>query len=108
MNRIKIELPDKKLHTIKIRVRITDINYGNHTGNDTIVGMLHEVRADWLHSYGYTELDIEGVGLIMADLSVCFLGESFFGDELEVNLLLDEKSISRLGFNFFYSIFKIS
>lgn len=106
MERLKIKLPDTFLFTLKLRVRITDINYGNHVGNDRVVAMLHEVRAEWLRSHGFTELDINGTGVILADLAVQFTGEIFFGDELEIRLFIDNSSISDIAFNLYYSATK--
>ena len=42
MARIKIELPAKCIAAFTIPVRITDINYGNHVGNNSMVEIIHE------------------------------------------------------------------
>jgi acyl-CoA thioesterase FadM len=102
MARIKITIPQKKLASVKIPVRITDINYGNHLGNDSLIGIIHESRVLWLQSLGYSELDIEGVGLIMSDLAVEYKNESFYGDELWIAIHSGE--ISSAGFELYYSI----
>ena len=78
MPRIKLNIPDNTLATLAIPVRITDINYGNHLGNDAFVSIIHEARMQWLHQHGYTELNIEGAGLILADLAVEFRNEGFY------------------------------
>ena len=62
MARIKINIPPGFITTLSIPVRITDLNYGNHLGNDSLVSILHEARVQWLKLNGYTELDIEGTG----------------------------------------------
>jgi len=36
MTRIKIQLPASFLFAATIPIRITDINYGGHVGNDTV------------------------------------------------------------------------
>lgn len=102
MARIKIEVPEKVIASFHIPVRITDINYGNHLGNDAFVSIVHEARMQWLHQYGYTELNIERTGLIMSDLSVEFKSESFYGDVVEVNISAGE--ISRVGFELYYQL----
>ena len=102
MARIKIDLPSKILTTVNIPVRITDINYGNHLGNDALISIIQEARMLWLKLYNYTELDIDGCGLIMSDLAVEFINESFYGDHLVVSLAAGE--ITRVGFELFYSI----
>ncbi len=67
MARVKIDVPDEFSYTTHIPVRITDLNYGGHVGNDTILSLIHEARIQFLGHYGYGELNMEGVGLIMSD-----------------------------------------
>ena len=102
MARIKIELPQKCLASFNIPVRITDINYGNHVGNHSMVEMIHEARALFLAQYGFTELDAGGTALIMSELLVEFKNESFYGDLLEVKIFSGE--ISKKSFEFFYLV----
>jgi acyl-CoA thioesterase FadM len=92
MARVKIDIPEKCLFDCIIPVRISDINYGQHLGNDALVSMLHEARVQWLQALGYTELAIEGEGLIMADLAVMYKNESFYGDQLHFKIYLGETS----------------
>lgn len=102
MARIKINIPEKIIATVIIPVRITDINYGNHAGNDALVGIIHEARVQWLSQLGYTELNIEGTGLIMSDLEVEYKNESFYGDQLKVTICVGE--LTAVSFELFYSI----
>ena len=102
MARIKIELPKKCIATFKIPVRITDINYGNHVGNDSLVAIIHEARMQFLHQHGYTEMNISGTSLIMNELFVEFKNEAFYKDQLEVKIFAGE--IFKVGFEFFYSL----
>jgi acyl-CoA thioester hydrolase len=103
MARIKLEIPEKVIGTFVIPVRISDINYGNHVGNDAFVSLVHEARVQWLQQYGYTELSVEGIGLIMSDLALEFKSESFYGDVVE--LILGASDISRVGFDLYYQLF---
>ncbi|MFL5774339.1 MAG: acyl-CoA thioesterase, partial [Flavisolibacter sp.] len=80
MPRLKIQLPDQFTFSTLIPVRITDLNYGNHVGNDSMLSILHEARMQFLAQFGYTELEIEGVGIIMSDVSIEFKTEVFYGD----------------------------
>ena len=84
MARLNLTLPEKILATIKIPVRINDINYGNHLGNHSLVSILHEARMQWLSGGGFSELDIKGSGLIMTELAVEYKAESFYGDVLSI------------------------
>jgi len=102
MARIKIEIPPQPLATFHIPVRITDINYGDHVGNDAFVAIVHEARMQWLKQHRYTELQLEGIGLIMSDLAIEFKNESFYGDVIEVKIAADE--ISRVSFELYYQL----
>lgn len=102
MARVKIEIPDNFIGVVEIPVRITDINYGNHLGNDAVVSIIHEARVSWLKSIGYSEFNIEGVSIIMSDLAVNYINESFYGDVLKIKLAVGE--CSSAGFELYYNI----
>jgi len=102
MARIKIIFPEHFIATLNIPVRITDINYGDHVGNDAFVAIIHEARMQWLQQHGYTELQVEEIGLIMSDLAIEFKNESFYGDTIEVKLAAGE--ISRVSFELYYQL----
>lgn len=103
MARVKINIPENFIVAFAIPVRINDINYGNHVGNDAFVSILHEARVQWLHQHNYTELNIDGVGLIMSDLEIEFKKESFYGDIIEVQL--SSGKISVISFELYYQLF---
>ena len=102
MARVKLDLPADFGFTTRIPVRITDLNYGKHVGNDTILSIIHESRVQYLADKGIEELDEAGMGLIMADVAVIYKGESFHGDVLEVAVAAAEHSAS--GFDLYYRI----
>lgn len=102
MARVKLTLPEKFIFSTNIDVRITDINYGGHLGNDSVLSIMHEARMRLFKEYGFTELDVDGVGIIMTDTAIVYKGESYYGDRLEVNMAVSE--ISRLGCDIFYHI----
>lgn len=104
MSRVKIKFPEQSsaLYNTIIPVRIGDINYGGHMGNDAILSIIHEARMQMLHNWGYTELDIEGTGLIMADVMIAYKGEAFHADKLHINIYADE--ITERSFDLLYHI----
>lgn len=104
MARVKLVLPDTFSFSTRIPIRITDINYGGHTGNDTILSLIHEARMQFLKSFGYTELEIEGVGLIMGDVAIEFKSEVFYGDVLTVHVTASD--FSRASFDIYYKLLK--
>ncbi len=102
MARIKLIFPENIIHDLTIPVRITDINYGNHLGNDALVSILHEARVHWLFSLNYTELNIEGKSIIMNELAVNYLKEMFYGDVIQIELSVGD--ITPLGFELYYRL----
>jgi 4-hydroxybenzoyl-CoA thioesterase len=100
MPRIKFDLPDKFHFSTEIPVRIGDINYNDHLGNDAVLSLAHEARMRFFRKHGWTELDIDGVGIIMADAAIMFKAEAFYGDTLIVEVAVGE--ISDLGCDLFY------
>lgn len=102
MARIKLTVPEKILFTAGIPLRITDMNYGNHLGNDALVSILHEARVQWLQSGGFSELNAGGTGLIMADLAVEYKSEGFYGDELTVAIGVADSS--KMSFDVYYTV----
>jgi acyl-CoA thioester hydrolase len=104
MARIKIDLPDIFTFTTSIAVRITDINYGGHVGNDAVLSLIHEARMQFLKQLGYTELEFGGIGLIMADAAVEFKNELFYGDTVIVSVVCTE--FSKVSFDIYYKLEK--
>lgn len=102
MARVKINMPATYRFSCTIPVRIGDLNYGAHVGNDAIISILHESRMQYLASIGCTELKAYGASMIMGDLAVMYKGESFYGDQLTVQVTPDE--LSSVGFELYYRI----
>jgi YbgC/YbaW family acyl-CoA thioester hydrolase len=102
MARIKLSLPSTFSFSALIPVRITDINYGNHLGNDAVLSILHEGRMQFLKSIGYSELQFAGIGLIMSDVAIEFKAEAFYGDVLKVYVTAGD--IGRVGFDLYYKL----
>ena len=104
MARVKIELPEKFSFETIIPIRITDLNYGNHVGNDTILSILHEARVQYLRNYDLEELDFAGVGLIMNDVAVEFKNEIFYGERIIASVTVSD--ISKFSFDVYYKLEK--
>lgn len=103
MARIKIDLPEKLGFSTTIPIRIQDVNYGGHVGNDAILSIMHEARMQFVQQAGYKELDLEAhTGLIMTDVAVAYKGEGFHGDIFTVEMAAGE--YSPFGFELFYHI----
>jgi acyl-CoA thioester hydrolase len=104
MSRTKLALPQSFSFFARIPVRITDLNYGNHLGNDAILSLVHEARMQYLLSVGLKELAFAGVDLIMSDAGIEFKAEAFYGDVLKIYVAAT--NFSKVGFDLFYKITK--
>jgi acyl-CoA thioester hydrolase len=104
MARIKIDLPSTFPFYTAIPIRITDLNYGNHVGNDTVLSLLHEARMRFLQHAGYSEMNFAGAGMIMSDVAIQFKTELFYGDTVIASVAAGE--FSKAGFEFYYKLEK--
>ncbi|MFL5730899.1 MAG: acyl-CoA thioesterase [Cytophagaceae bacterium] len=100
--RIHIDLPQNLNFFCEIPLRIGDINYGGHLGNDSILSIVHESRVLYLKSLGYEELKFGGVGLIMADSAIIYKSEAFYPETLQIRIGVAD--LSGVGFDLIYSI----
>lgn len=92
MARVRIELPDRFPFRTVIPLLISHINYGRHLDNAQLLGLVSEARVRFLKSMGYTELDIEGVGIVVADAAVQYRSEAFHGETMVVEMAADDFS----------------
>ena len=106
MARTKLILPENFNFSTQIDVRITDINYGGHLGNDSVLGIIHEARVRLLAEKGFSEQDIDGVGIIMADTVIIYSSEGFYGDKLRIDVAVDE--ISNTGCEIYYRFVRLA
>jgi acyl-CoA thioesterase FadM len=106
MNRVKILLPEHFHFTTKMQIRVTDLNYGGHVGNDTVLSLLQEARQQFLHSKGYAELSVECYGLIMADAMIEYKKELNHLDLIEIAVTATD--FDKLGFDMYYKISIVS
>jgi acyl-CoA thioester hydrolase len=102
MARLQLSMPERYAFSAQIPVRIYDVNYGNHLGNDAIVSIMQEARLQFLKSIGCSELDLFGASLIQADTAVVYKSEGFYGDVLTVQVQPTE--FTRAGFDLYYLI----
>jgi acyl-CoA thioesterase FadM len=102
MERIKIKLPAVFNFKTEISLRITDINYGGHLGNDKVLSLVHEARLRYLNSFGYSEMKVEGFGTIMADAAVEYKSQGFYGDVIQIEVAAGE--FDKFGFDLYYKL----
>ncbi|MEC8442959.1 MAG: thioesterase family protein [Pseudomonadota bacterium] len=100
--RVTLDLPDVFDFSTHLTVRVSDINYGNHLGNDRMVSLLHEARLRYLHEHSFSEFNIGGVGLMVTDIVVSFVAESFVGDKLTFKVGVTD--FNKYGCDFVYMV----
>lgn len=102
MARLSIELPETFIYTTEMPVRVSDLNYGNHVGHDSILTIMQEVRVEFYRKLGFkNELSFEGsVGQVIADAAVVYKSESFMGDVLTCQIAASD--FTKYGFDLLY------
>ena len=86
MSRIQIELPDRFPFSTEITLYLSHMNYGGHLDNALLLTVVSEARARFFKSLGYTELNIEGVGIVVADVAAQYRSEAFHGETLIIEM----------------------
>ncbi|MFO1053306.1 MAG: thioesterase family protein [Planctomycetota bacterium] len=100
MARLSLEIPAILPFATVIEVRVTDLNYGAHLGNDAMVSLIHEARFRFLVSQGMSEADCGGAALVLGDLAVVYRAECFAGDRLRFEVGVTD--VARVGCDFVY------
>jgi 4-hydroxybenzoyl-CoA thioesterase len=86
MPRIRIDLPEQFSFSTDIVLYVGHMNYGGHLDNALLLSLVSEARARFFRSLGYSELDVEGLGIIIADAALQYLSEAFHGEVMEVRM----------------------
>ncbi len=102
MEKIRINFPAYVQFETELQVRITDLNYGAHVGNNVILGLAHEARVQYLNFMGSRgEIDLgDGAGIIMADAAIVFRAEIFYPEILVVQLSANH--VTERSFDLYY------
>lgn len=108
MSRVIIPLPDKFSYTHSIVVRVTDLNYGGHLGNDRFLAYAQEARNAYFQSLGYTEVSLrqDKLGTVVSDSAIIYKQELFAADEIEIKVGVQD--FHKYGFDLFYSFIRKS
>jgi acyl-CoA thioesterase FadM len=100
MPRIRLELPDRFLFSTDIPLRVSDINYGGHLGNDAVLSLAQEARMRFLRTRGWSEQNVAGPGIIMTDAAIVYRSEAFYGDVLRIDVAVAD--LHQLGCDFLF------
>ena len=86
MARIKIVVPDEFVFSTELPLYIQHINYGQHLDNAALLMLVAEARVRFFRHFGWSELDVDGVGIVVADAAVQYRSEAFYGETLRLSL----------------------
>ncbi|MFT7591854.1 MAG: acyl-CoA thioester hydrolase, partial [bacterium] len=89
MPRVKINEPSIYVFSTRIQVRVSDLNYGNHLGNERVLAFAQEARLHFFAQYGMSELDFWGTSLIQGDAALTYANEGFLHDMIQVEIGVD-------------------
>ena len=86
MARIRIDLPDELSFSTDITLYQSHMNYGGHLDNALLLSVVSEARVRFFKSLGYSELDVEGAGIIVTDAALQYRSEAFHGEVMCVQM----------------------
>ena len=90
MGRVMIELPERFPYAVELEVRVGDLNYGNHLGNDAVLTLIHEARRRYIRSLGSDEIGADRLGFVVADAAVVYRAQAFYADRLRIEVAAGE------------------
>jgi YbgC/YbaW family acyl-CoA thioester hydrolase len=104
MPRIHISLPTNFHFSCELPVRVSDLNYGGHVGNDSVLTIMQEARVLYYRHLGFeSEISLEGtIGQVIADAAVVYKAESFLGDVLIIEIAATD--FNKYGFDLVYRL----
>lgn len=102
MPRISIDLPARFPFSTEVQIYLSHINEAAHLDNAQLLTLVSEARQRYFQSLGYTQTQVEGVGIVVADAAVQYLSEAFHGETLVIEMTADD--FSKYGCDLVYRI----
>lgn len=104
MARLKLDLPQKFIFTTTLKIRVSDLNYGGHMGNDSVLRITSEARMQFFQYLGYKdEVSIEGsTGIVVSDAAIIYKSEAFYNDEIAIKIAVED--FNKYGFDMYYEL----
>lgn len=98
-----IPTPDKFIFETVMRIRHTEIDSGDNLTMESLVALLTESRARFLHAKGLSDVNVGSQGLIITDIATSFLNRAKVREAL-----LFEVGVQNIHTNGGDFIFKVS
>ncbi|SBT03859.1 putative thioesterase [Candidatus Accumulibacter aalborgensis] len=86
MPRIQIQLPEHFAFSTEMTLYLSHMNYAGHLDNALLLSLVSEARLRFFKSMGYTELNVEGLGIVVADAALEYKSEAFHGEVMIVRM----------------------
>lgn len=86
MARVQIDLPEHFPFETRIVLYQSHINFAGHLDNAQVLSVVSEARSRYIRALGFSEMDVEGCGLIVADAALQYRSEAFHGEEMRVEM----------------------
>ncbi|MCB1907129.1 MAG: thioesterase family protein [Rhodocyclaceae bacterium] len=86
MARVAIELPDDFPFSTRLSLYLSHINYVGHLDNALLLTLVTEARARFFASLGFTEQNVDGVGIVVADAALQYRSEAHHGEIMDVSM----------------------
>jgi len=105
MGRVRLDLPERFHYAIELRVRTSDLNYGGHLGNDTVLSLFQEVRLRFFKEHGFSEgylVKVDGYGILMTDAVIVYKSQAFYADLLTIEIAV--ANVETYGCDLFYKV----
>lgn len=84
MARVQIDLPEHLPFSTDLPLYASHMNYGNHLDNALLLTVVSEARIRFIAAMGFSEMNIEGAGIIVADAAVQYRSEAHHGETMRV------------------------
>lgn len=102
MPRVQLDLPERFTYQTEVILRVSDMNYAGHMGNDTVMSLLHEARSRLLKEGGCEGQKIEGLGLVVADAVVIYKAQAHYAQTMLIEMTA--RDFNRYGCDLVYRI----
>lgn len=91
--------------SISLTVRVNDLNYANHVAHQNYFSFFQEARIAYLAQLGFSELDIDGYGMILTEATCKYKQQLWMNDTIQVGCRVS--ALAKKHFIMDYQILKM-
>lgn len=86
MPRVHIDLPESLPFSTELTVYVSHINEAGHVDNAQLLTLVSEARQRFFGAMHYTQVDVEGLGIVVTDAAIQYQSEAFHGETLVIDM----------------------